>query len=282
LGHHPSFWDAWASREEREAVHRLALSAVCAYGTLAVASAVSAVEVNFVAPLIPPHFQEDGGGRIGDVIKAVLLECGHSARFTMVPFGRHWKEYEDGPSFTALATAEADQTFAGFSTAPFMRLQDGATVLAGGRYGGITAVPELHGASVVAFPNARTILGIEGEVARFASYVERSNRFDQLRPLFAGRTDAILADGLITAHFVGVMRQHAAEGKEVDIDPAKPLVFRRIFAAGPQRLYFREAPLARDFDRCFRVLLDRGDVARIAKPHVDRYRAIVGDQYPDY
>jgi len=260
----------------------LSLGICCGLLGMAVVAAAAATEVHFVAPVIPPHFDESGAGRIGDVIKATLASCGHGARFTMVPFGRHWKEYESSATFAALATAEADQAFAGFSTRPFMLLQDGATVLAGRGYSRITTIAGLHGADIVAFPNARNILGIERHVAGFASYVERSNRFDQIRPLFARRVDAILADGLITAHFIDVVRANAAAGKEPGIDATQPVQFRRIFAAGPQRLYFRDAALARDFDRCFQALRERGEVARIARPFVDRYRAIVGDQYPDY
>ncbi len=197
----------------------------------------------------------------------------------MVPFGRHWKDYADNTSFDGLATAEADQTFPGYSTKPFIHLQDGATVL-GGRLSTITSVEELRGMRVVAFPAADRILGIEKWVPQFKSFSMHAERFDQLRPLLANRTDVILADGLITAHFVTLLRERAQAGLEASVDPAKQVLFRRIFAAGPQRLYFRDAALAADFDRCAEALHAEGAVVRIAKPFVDRYRDIVGNQYP--
>src|SRR5438874_596997 len=126
--------------------------------TLAFAVTGYAKDIRMVAPIIPPHFDGQGTGRLGDVIKATLAKCGNTVQFTMVPFGRHWKEYRDSTSFDGLATAEADQAFPGFSTKPFMHLQDGATVMAMKGLQGITTVAELRGKRVVAFPDARQIL----------------------------------------------------------------------------------------------------------------------------
>jgi hypothetical protein len=181
-----------------------------------------------------------------------------------------------------LATAEADQAFAGFSTKPFMHLQDGATVMATKSLQGISTIAELRGKRVVAFPDAREILGIAADVATFASYAERSNRFDQLRPLFTDRIDAVLADGLITAHFVNVLTDNARAGKEPEIDPSRQAVFRKIFNKGPQRLYFREEAVAKDFDLCFKKVYDEREVERLVAPYIEKYRPIIGDQYPSY
>jgi hypothetical protein len=248
----------------------------------AVPPPAAAAVLEIIAPKIPPHFDEQGDGRIGDVIRAALEACGHTVSFTMVPFGRHWKDYVDNETFDGLATAEADQTFPGFTTKPFIHLQDGATVLAGTGLGRLTSVEDLHGKRVVTFPDADKILGIEGSVATFKSFKMRANRFDQIRPLFSGRADAILADGLITANFVRVLRHNAKAGLEPDIDATLPVVFRKIFAPGPQRLYFRDERIARDFDRCFQEILASGAVERITKPYVDRFREVLGNQYPNH
>lgn len=244
--------------------------------------AASAIEIKMIVPNIPPHFNEQGNGRIGDVIRETLRTCGHEVSFTAVPFGRHWKDYVDNEGYDALGTAEAEQTFPGTSTLPFMNLQDGATVLMKSGLDDAVGINDLFARRIVAFPNADKILGIEAAVPRFSSFNMRANRFDQIRPLFAGRADAILADGLITAHFIGVLRDRAVAGDEPDVDPAQPVAFRKIFQAGPQRLYFRDENIARDFDRCFRDLLDSGEVVRIAKPYLDLYRSVLGDQYPEY
>lgn len=253
-------------------------------GLLAVsagAGTAQARELNMIAPEIPPHFDKNGRGRVGDVIRLALERCGHSVRFTVVPFGRHWKDYVDDPSFDGLATAEADQTFPGHSTRPFMHLQDGATVRTGSGLEAITKADQLAARKVVAFPAADKILGIEKLVPQFRSFSMHADRFDQLRPLFADRIDAVLADGLITAYFIADLRGRAREGLEPHIDPATRLTFRRLFASGPQRLYFRDAAIAADFDRCADDLRARGELTRAAKPYVDRFRDILGDQYPD-
>ncbi|HSI01526.1 MAG TPA: hypothetical protein VLA02_13065 [Reyranella sp.] len=234
-----------------------------------------------IVPEIPPHFDKSGRGRIADVIRLALKRCGHEVRFSSVPFGRHWKDYIDNPSFDGLATAEADQTFPGYSTKPFMQLQDGATVRAGTGLETISSATELAERRVLAFPEADRILGIENLVPQFRSFGMRAERFDQLRPLFAGRTDAILADGLITAHFISVLRARAGAGLEPDLDSGTRLVFRRIFAGGPQRLYFREQAIATDFDRCVGELRASGELTAAAKPYVDQFRDVLRDQYPD-
>jgi len=234
-----------------------------------------------IAPLIPPHFDKDGKGRIGDVIRTTLMECGHRVRFEMVPFGRHWKDYRDYSKYDGLATAEADQKFPGFTTLPFHHLQDGATILKNSDLARIRNVSQLQGKRIVAFPSADKILGITDMVPRFKSFSMRSDRFDQVRPLLSKRVDAILADGLITAHFILLLKERLKAGKEPDIQ-WRPVVFRRIFAKGPQRLYFRDKTVMEDFNRCHKILEKRGDLARITQPYIEMYKGIVKNQYPNY
>jgi len=238
--------------------------------------------LQMIAPDIPPHFDSEGKGRIADVVRAVLDRCGHNARFAIVPFGRHWKDYPSTPHYDGLATAEADQEFPGYSTKPFMRLQDGATVLSDRNLESIVSAEELAGSNVVAFPAADKILGIEALVPRFKSFTMRADRFDQIRLLLSSRADAVMADGLITANFIRLFRERSAAGQEPALDTGRRVLFRRIFQPGPQRLYFRDLVVAADFDRCFEELRADGTVERLAKPYVDRYRDILGDQYPSF
>lgn len=235
--------------------------------------------ITMVAPVIPPHFYNEGSGRIGDIITAVMKRCGHSVKFRMVPFGRHWADYKE-QKIDALATAEADQKFPGYSTKPFIHLQDGATVLVGSGLENVIAVESFAGKKIISFPAAQKILGIEHLVPTFASFKNQAKRFDQVRPLLAGRADAIFADGLITAYFLDQLRERGKSGLEPDIDTSIDTRFRRIFAKGPQRLYFRDKALADDFDRCHLEVEATGELDRIARPYVERYRAVVGDQYP--
>ena len=238
-----------------------------------------AKEIRMIAPVIPPHFDENGRGRIGDVISAVMESCGHTVTFQMVPFGRHWADYKD-QDFDGLATAEADQKFPGFTTKPFIHLQDGASVLEGSGLENAITVESFAGKRIISFPGAQKILGIEHLVSTFASFKNQAKRFDQVRPLLAGRADAIFADGLITAHFLQQVRERGKAGQEPDIDTRLKTKFRRIFAKGPQRLYFRDKAIAEDFDRCHQKVETTGKLDQIAKPYVDQYRSIVGDQYP--
>lgn len=238
-----------------------------------------AKEIHMVAPIIPPHFDEQGSGRVGDIISAVMKHCGHSVTYHMVPFGRHWSDYKN-QDIDGLATAEADQKFPGYTTKPFVHLQDGATVIDGSGLENITTIGGFAGKRIISFPGAQKILGIEHLIPTFASFKNQAKRFDQVRPLLAGRADAIFADGLITAYFLQLVRERGKAGLEPDVDSTIKTKFRRIFAKGPQRLYFRDKAITDDFDRCHQELEATGELDRIAQPYVDRYRLIVGDQYP--
>lgn len=261
-------------------IGRIAVEAWLTGAFLAIAVSASAADLRFIAPDIPPHFEPGETGRIGEPLTLALARCGHVVRIELVPFGRHWKTYAEDERYDALATAEADQRFPGFSTEPFMHLQDGATVLAQGGMAEIGNVADLAGKRVIAFPDARAILGLDPLVPRFAYYLELGDRHDQLRPLFAGRIDAVLADGLITARFINGMRVDVQREKAVGIDPTIQVRFRRLFAPGPQRLYFRAEAMARDFDRCWKALVTTGEAARIAEKYIQPYRSILADQYP--
>ena len=211
---------------------------VIVVSVMAMTTSLSAKDIHMIAPIIPPHFDDTGKGRIGDIVTRALNDCGHRVRFTMVPFGRHWKDYTDDEAFDGLAIAEADQAFPGHTTIPFIHLQDGATVLVGSGLENIQSVEELAGMRVVTYPNAETILGIETLVPKFEIFRTRTNRFDLVRPLLSGRADVILADGLITAHFIGELSSNDRAGLEPDVDTTQMVVFRRIFEPGPQRLFF--------------------------------------------
>ena len=197
----------------------------------------------------------------------------------MVPFGRHWAEYKDN-NFDALATAEGGQVFPGFATLAFIHLQDGSTVVVGKGLDNATKVEDFFGKRIISFPGAQKILGIEKLVPNFASFRNRAKRFDQVRPLLAGRADAIFADGLITAHFLNVVRERGKTGLEPDVDTRLKTSFRRILNKGPPRLYFRDKMIADDFDRCHKELEATGELDRIAAPYVEKFRSVVGDQYP--
>ncbi len=260
---------------------KLIIVGIVVSGLMIIGCNAQAKDILMIAPLIPPHFDEQGNGRIGDVIQATLAECGHTVRFEIVPFGRHWKNYNDYSKYDGLATAEADQVFPGFTTRPFHHLQDGAMVLENSDLAKIQNVYELKDKRIFSFPKADKILGISHMVSQFKSFSMRSDRFEQVRPLLGGRSDAVLADGLISAHFILQLKERIEAGKEPHIQWS-PVVYRRIFAKGPQRLYFRDKTLSENFNRCYKTLEERGDVERITKPYLEKYQTIIKDQYPSY
>lgn len=65
-----------------------------------------------------------------------------------------------------------------------------------------------------------------------------------------------------------------------NVDAGQRLLFRRVFAKGPQQLYFRDARVARNFGRCLESLEKNGALDKVAKPYVDMYSDIVLNQHP--
>ena len=252
------------------------------YSAILSGETASSKALEIVVPYLPPQFLQDGSGRAGDVVQATLNRCGHAVRFTSVPFGRHWRRYRNEPTFDGLGTAEGDQTFPGFSTKPFIRFQDGATTLKGSGFDAFTNVQQFHGSRIGTFIDAEKILGIEDSVPKFSAFQQRTNRFDLIRPLFAGRIDAIFGDGLITEYFIELLKNNSQAGIEIDIYDGKMSSFRKIFNPVSQRLYFRDEAIADDFDRCYQILLDSGEIEQITNPYVDQFRHQLGDQYPNF
>lgn len=236
-----------------------------------------------IGPNIPPQIDENGRGRIGDVIKASLLNCGHTVRFTIVPFGRHQQEYMENPAYDGLAIADTDrQDLPGYATVPFHHLQYGALVLANSDLNKIDAIEALHDKRVLVSLKADRLPGITEQVAKFSTFVEHHYNFDKIRLLLSGRTDAILGDGLVMADAFAQIRERTQLGQEPYIDPSVSIVFRKLFPRSPQQLYFRDQSITEAFNGCYKHLLQQGLIDKITRPYVEKHRAVLNDQYPNH
>lgn len=243
-------------------------------------TAVLAATVTVLAGELPPMMTAEGTGREAAIIRATLEACGHSVRFRVVPFTRHWKSFEAGQG-DAVATVPAGLPLPGARTGTYIHYQNGVSYLA--RTRAATSLTDLAGTVVVAFAGASGIVpGLQEAVPRFRRYREVTNQLLQSRLLFVGRTDYVIGDGLIFAEYNRQLRERVVAGDALGFDPGQPVVFSAIFEPTPYGLVFRDPALAGAFDRCFAALSAQGRVDAINQSFVEPYRSVVGDQYLHY
>lgn len=247
-------------------------------GTALLATPAMARTVTVLAPELPPMVAADGTGREASIIAETLAACGHTAAFKVVPFGRHWIDFRDGAAVDAVATVPVGMAMPGSRSVPYIRYQNGASVL---KSSGLTvgSLADLAGKRVVTFSGAPDVLpGLREAAPSFADFRERADQMIHSNLLFAGRVDAVLADGLIFAEYNRQL-QAKAEAGGLPFDPRQEVVFTAIFPPTPYTMVFRDDGLRSEFDRCHDVLAKGGRIDAINRAVVERYFSTVGDRY---
>ncbi|QCG95283.1 amino acid ABC transporter substrate-binding protein [Azospirillum sp. TSA2s] len=252
-------------------------------GLASAALPAAARPVTILAPELPPMMTADGSGREASIIKETLATCGHEAHFKVVPFGRHWNDYRDGVQaggpVDAVTTVPAGMEMPGSRSVPYIHYQNGASVL---KSSGLTvrSLADLAGKRVITFSGAPDVLpGLRAAIPSFGDFRERADQMVHSNLLFAGRVDAVLADGLIFAEYNRQLQEKAKSAGGLPFDPAQPVQFTAIFPPTPYSMVFHDESLRADFDRCFAELKAKGRIDAIDREWVARYAATVGDRY---
>lgn len=242
------------------------------------AAPVGARTVTVLAPELPPMMSAEGTGREASIIAEALAACGHKAEFRIVPFGRHWVDFREGAAVDALATVPQGMAMPGARSVPYIRYQNGASVLKGSGLR-VASLADLAGKRVITFSGAPEVLpGLRAAIPSFADFRERADQMVHSNLLFAGRVDAVLADGLIFAEYNRQLMDKA-QGGGLPFDPRQDVVFTAIFPPTPYAMVFRDAGLREEFDRCYGDLVKSGRVEDIDRDAISRYASTVGDQY---
>lgn len=235
-------------------------------------------DVRIVAADLPPMVLGDGSGREERLIGEALALCGHTAVFTVVPFGRHWSEYKGG-GYDAVATVPPGLALPGFASRPYIRYQNGASVLVASGLS-VHSLDDLAGKRVITFSGGTEILpGLKEAASLFADLRELADQLIHSNLLFARRVDAVLADGLIFAEYNRRLRERVERGDALPFDPTQDVAFTAIFPPSPYVMAFQDAALRDEFDRCSAELEAGGRAATINREAVEPYRGTVGDQY---
>lgn len=260
---------------------RCAAIVLWAAAALFPARAGLADQLVIVAPELPPMFNADGTGRDALIIREALGACGHGVRFRIVPMGRHWGDYGTGAA-DGVAVVPPAMRLPGWASEVYARYQNGASVLKSSGLA-VNSLADLVGKRVITFAGGVEILPGLREIAdRFADLRERADQMVHSNLLFAGRVDAVLADGLIFAEYNRQLRERSATGQHLPFDPNQAVVFTAIFPPSPYTVVFRNERLRDDFNRCLAVLSVTGRIDDIARAAVEPYRDTVGNRYLGY
>lgn len=241
--------------------------------------ALPASTLTILSPDLPSQSEPGGKGRDSEIVATVLEHCGYYAKFRVVPFGRHIRSFSDYDSADAVTTVPADRDVAGYPSKPYIWYQNGASVLQSSRVKPYT-LAGLADLRVVAFANAREILGLEDIIGTLDEYQELSNQRLHSSMLYFGRVDVVLSDGLIFSEINTRMARDPQFRARVDM--TEPLLFTPLFDPEPFRLVFRDRKVRDAFNQCFSDLEGRGLIRAINVRHVDRHRDVVGHGYLGY
>ncbi|WP_428527254.1 substrate-binding periplasmic protein [Roseibium sp.] len=246
--------------------------------TMALQPATSwADEITVMAGNLPPMFLDGGGGREAELITAALEKCGHTVKFDIQPFTRHWESFKSGQG-DAVATVPMGMPIDGTATGVYIHYQNGVSFLtdSGASYDGL---PDLSGKKVIGFKGAESIIpGLADHTGSFADYREVTDQITQSRSLFGGRVDAIIGDGMLFAEYNQQLRGQS----DLRFDPNQSVSFKAVFDSSPYTMAFRDAKVAADFDRCFKEIEADGTVKAINTKWVDKYRDSLGSSYLGY
>ena len=252
--------------------------AVC--GMLATGTA-SSREILIVAANLPPMISQTAEGHEASIIRETLAACGHTVKFKVVPFVRHWTEFKGG-SYDAVTTVPPEMALGGVHSSVYIRYQNGVSVLRA-RNLPIKNLADLKGSSAIAFKGARDILpGLSQAIPSLSRYDENTDQLIHSNLLFGKRVDVVIGDGLIFAEYNRQLQHDEKSGKTLSFDPHQAVVFTAIFPPTPYTMVFKDTALRDDFNRCFGQLSQSGRIDAVLKAAIVPYRATIGTQYLGY
>ncbi len=238
----------------------------------------NAGEITVAAGNLPPHITKQGEGREAEIIRSSLEACGHTVKFVVQPFTRHWETYKTDENIDAVATVPIGLPLPGVASSHYISFHNGVSSLAAAKLKS-KSLSDLSGKSVVAFAGAKGILpGLDTAISTFKSYTEKTDQIKQSRLLFSGRADAVLGDGLIFAEYNRTL-QEQAKTKDLGFDPEQPVKFSAIMEATPYVMMFKDASVNDDFNRCYSELKSAGTIDAINNKYISKYKNVVGDEY---
>ena len=194
--------------------------------------------------LVPPYVIQQSDGRLAgleyELVSAAAAAGNLELRPDIAPFGRIAEDFRRGNS-QGFVPASVEMALPGCLTETLLVYRNAAFSLRQ-RQLAITQLSDLSRYDVLAFQNAHQVLGPGLDAVRQGNprYQEVANQMLQLRALFSGRTDVVIADRRIFRYLV-----NSPDGG-VDTSPA--IAEHNLFQPTSYAVAFREAAHCRAFD----------------------------------
>jgi polar amino acid transport system substrate-binding protein len=231
---------------------------------LACLPAVQAAELRVVfgQSLAPFADERDGRGLEVDIIRAALEAVGHRIKVGFVPQARVPSALSSG-DYDAAATLTPDSGLKAAYSEVYIHYLDYA-ITARGRFPAGLKMADLSSLRVVAFQNAGQYLGPEyAAMARSnPRYREQADQLSQVRMLFGGQTDVIIAERHIFEYQLARLRASRFPERPFEVD------MFALFDKIPYRVAFRDAALRDQFNAGLAQIRKDGLLDRITRKYL--------------
>jgi polar amino acid transport system substrate-binding protein len=228
-------------------------------GLLFTSLCAGAVEVRIVfgQSLAPYVDEKTATGVEIDIIRAALKSQGHVLVPSFVPQGRVPVTLQAG-AVDAAATLTPDSGVKAAYSEVYIEYED-MVIARKGRFKAAPTMAELQRLRIVAFPNAARYLGPAYAAMAKANprYGEQADQLTQVRMLFGGQADVIVADRRIYEYQVEQLRASKYAERPFEVDLYSP--FDKI----PYRVAFRDPSLRDSFNAGLAAIRASGELGRI-------------------
>lgn len=187
----------------------------------------------------PPYvIQKTESGFELELIRQVVTRMGHTTRFTFSPFGRSPRLFAT-TDIDAITTMNQHAVQAGMALSDIYVTYENVVVTKVQDKIQLSSFDDLRGVSLVAFHNARIVLGeaFGRAVTDHPSYLELDNQQTQVSLFLQGRVQALVID------------QHVFRYLLTQLGEAPAVTYHGLFAPNDYRVAFRDEQLAAGFNQ---------------------------------
>lgn len=219
--------------------------------------------------LVPPYVMQQPDGRLSGLEYELVIGAAQAGGLTLrpelAPFGRLPEDFRR-KGIDAFSPANAKMELPGCLSDTVLIFQNLAFSL---KHRGlkITGIADLGYHDVAAFQNAHRVLGPEMDAVRHGNprYREIANQMLQVRALFSGRTDVVIADRRIFRYLM--------QSPDSGIDTSAPLAEHDLFPPTPYAVAFQQPAHCAAFNAGLELLKRRGDYDRILESWESKLQA---------
>lgn len=219
---------------------------------------------------MPPYvIRETKSGLEVEVIREAFKAVGHVVEFSFLPNLRLPVALSEGLVDAIAANVaydvRSDASVVAFGSDVTLSYHNYAIALAD-RKVSIDRVDDLQTLRVMGFNNASKYLGPEfAEMAAAnENYSELADQALQVRLLYSGRVDVVIADKRIFLYW----RQYLEKSKQAaSLGMEQPVVFFPVFPSAPRHLSFRDASLCGEFNAGLNAIRQNGVYAKLVKKY---------------